>query len=120
MRVVSLQLVFFESDQLARAALYYYLRRLGLAIEVKTSLVYAQNCQLTNSITSNTAADWVDRGMNLLQQQVGVPANAHSRCTRPGPPSRLMCCCGFWKLLVASSYDTPKHQAVLTCFFVVA
>lgn len=68
------QLAFFESNQLARAALYYYLRRLGLAVEVKTSLVYAQDCLLSNNITSNTAADWVDRGMNLLQQQVGSGA----------------------------------------------
>lgn len=62
-------LAFFESNQLARAALYYYLRRLGLAVEVKTSLVYAQDCLLSNSITSNTPADWVERGMNLMQQQ---------------------------------------------------
>jgi hypothetical protein len=67
---MSTQLAFFESNQLARAAFYHFLRRLGLAVEVKTSLVYAQDCLLSNNITSNTPADWVDRGMNLLQQQV--------------------------------------------------
>lgn len=82
-----LQLAFFESNQLARAALYFYLRHLGLAVEVKTSLVYAQDCLLSNSITSNTPADWVERGMNLLQQQVSSGAVLAQQCAAAA-------CCG--------------------------
>lgn len=36
--------------------------------------MYAQDCLLSNSITSNTPADWVERGMNPLQQQVSSGA----------------------------------------------
>ena len=85
----ALQLAFFESNQLARAALYYYLRRLGLAVEVKTSLVYAQDCLLSNNITSNTAADWVDRGLNLLQQQVRCNGRVMGAGSGSGPMSDM-------------------------------
>lgn len=91
-----LQLVFFESNQLARAALYYYLRRLGLAVEVKTSLVYAQDCLLSNNITSNTPADWVDRGMNLLQQQVRQSCCGHGMVAPWYPLGWSVCCKLAW------------------------
>lgn len=73
----ALQLVIFESNPIARAALYYYLRRLGLAMEVKTNLLYAQDSLLSNRASSNTPADWAERGISLMQQQVSGQA-AHS------------------------------------------
>lgn len=67
----ALQLVLFESNPAARAALYYYLRRLGLAVEIKTSLLYAQDSLLaSNGSSRSSPADWASRGISLMQQQV--------------------------------------------------
>lgn len=59
----------FESDPFKRAPLYYYLRRLGLAVEVKVSLAYDDAGTLLQH-TSNTPAGekqhWTAAGIGWL------------------------------------------------------
>jgi hypothetical protein len=60
--------IIFESDPIRRAALYYFLRRLGVATEVRIALKVAAEASIIEH-SSNSPADWAERGMLLTQQQ---------------------------------------------------
>jgi hypothetical protein len=60
--------IIFESDPIRRAALYYFLRCLGVAAEVRIDLKVAAEASVIEH-SSNSPGDWAERGMLLTQQQ---------------------------------------------------
>jgi hypothetical protein len=102
--------IIFESDPIRRAALYYFLRRLGVATEVRIDLKVAAEASLIEH-SSNSPGDWAERGMLLTQQQQWEGA-AHCFSQVDGFPGSVdlsLWICGC-DVVVASCWLVTRHM----------